>query len=86
MSEKSLSMASSPLTEMCIAICQPASDHFFKRLSQAACICSLCEQNCWSHGAGSDMFGGQNGITLLGHLEISQFLFCHSSLHFNTNL
>lgn len=46
MSKKSFSMASSPLTEMCIAICQPASDHFFKTLSQAACICmqSVCTE------------------------------------------
>lgn len=28
MSEKSFSVASSPLIEMCIAICQSASDHY----------------------------------------------------------
>lgn len=45
MSEKLFSMASSPLTEMCVAICQPASDHFFlKTLPGCVHLQSVCTE------------------------------------------
>lgn len=88
MSEKSFSVASSPLTEMCTAICQPASTHFFffKR-SPGLHASAVCVRRIASH-AGLEATRLEDRITLplLGHLEISRFLFSRFSLHLNTNL
>lgn len=87
MSEKSFSVASSPLTEMCTAICQPASTRFFFKRSPGLRASAVCVRRIASH-AGLEATRLEDRITLplLGHLEISRFLFSRFSLHLNTNL
>lgn len=86
MSWKSFSMASSSLTEMCIAICQPGSDHFLK-YSPRLHASVVCVHRTAGHTE-LEVMGLEDRITLplLEHFEITQFLFSHPSLHFNTSL
>lgn len=82
MSWKSFSMASSPLTEMCIAICQPGSDHFLKH-SPRLHASVVCVHRTVDHTE-LEVIGLEDRITLplLGCFEMTQFLFSHSSFVF----
>lgn len=74
------------LTEMCIAICQPGSDHFLKHPSRLH-VSVVCVHRTAGHTE-LEVMALEDRITLplLEHFEITQFLFCYSSLPFNQPL